>query len=367
VPPGVPHGAGPIASNQGLGGTVQLDLRREAAKFRVVDDDHLRRWCRGSRTDIRRPVPASPSASRKPGLDALVLARQPANAPANPTLSTGLIRTTSSGSSSSQPKHRASCLLRSMAGIASSIRSAARPKSPAAKRVADRLGTARRSARATRSPAGAAQERRRAARPQARVQDVGEELVDSDTTDGGSSSGTRKRFPAPSAASLALPPSWPVTASHSGPLSPVQDRGLQQEVLDMLGLALQDSSPGSRRWYRSSPAKPSMNAAVSSRPCIESAASCSAAIHPSVRPLQRCDIGCRQHQAHHLVEVRRGITGREAQIGGADLGRARHAQRNRASGNGGSVRLAITRCICEGRCSSRKAIPSCTSRASMTW
>src|SRR6266404_9685804 len=35
--------------------------------------------------------------------------------------------------------------------------------------------------------------------------------------------------------------------------------------------------------YRSSPAKPAMNAATSSRPCIESAASWSAAIHPSVR------------------------------------------------------------------------------------
>src|SRR4029077_8154662 len=43
-PPGLPHGAGPIAASQGLGGTVQLDLRREAAKFLVVDDDHLRRW-----------------------------------------------------------------------------------------------------------------------------------------------------------------------------------------------------------------------------------------------------------------------------------------------------------------------------------
>ena len=43
-PPGVPHGAGPIAPSQGLGGTVQLDHRREAAKFLVVDDDHLRRW-----------------------------------------------------------------------------------------------------------------------------------------------------------------------------------------------------------------------------------------------------------------------------------------------------------------------------------
>jgi hypothetical protein len=40
--------------------------------------------------------------------------------------------------------------------------------------------------------------------------------------------------------------------------------------------------------------------------------------------------------------------------------------RNRASGNAGSARPAITSCSCGGRCSSRKAIPSCTSPASMT-
>jgi hypothetical protein len=33
-----------------------------------------------------------------------------------------------------------------------------------------------------------------------------------------------------------------------------------------------------------------------------------------------------------------------------------------ASGSGGSARLAITRCICGGRWSSRKPIPSCMSR-----
>ena len=71
--------------------------------------------------------------------------------------------------------------------------------------------------------------------------------------------------------------------------------------------------------YRSSPAKPAMNAATSSRPCIESAASWSAAIHPSVRPSSAATSAARQLQSHHLVEVRRGLVGREAQIGGADL------------------------------------------------
>ena len=36
--------------------------------------------------------------------------------------------------------------------------------------------------------------------------------------------------------------------------------------------------------YRSSPAKPAMKPATSARPCIDSAASWSVAIHPSVRP-----------------------------------------------------------------------------------
>ena len=40
---------------------------------------------------------------------------------------------------------------------------------------------------------------------------------------------------------------------------------------------------------------------------------------PFGAPLQRCDVLRRQRQSHHLVEVRRGLVGREAQVGGADL------------------------------------------------
>ena len=39
----------------------------------------------------------------------------------------------------------------------------------------------------------------------------------------------------------------------------------------------------------------------------------------------------------------------------------------RASGSGGSERVAMTRRSCGGRCSTRKAIASCTSGAWMTW
>ncbi len=41
--------------------------------------------------------------------------------------------------------------------------------------------------------------------------------------------------------------------------------------------------------------------------------------------------------------------------------------RSDASGSGGSARVAITRRICGGRCSSRKATDSWISADSMTW
>src|SRR6266536_819991 len=72
-PPGVPHGAEHIAPSQGLCGTVQLDRPREAAKFLVVDDDHLRRWGLGSLTDILRCV-QPPLGVPQSGLNALELA-----------------------------------------------------------------------------------------------------------------------------------------------------------------------------------------------------------------------------------------------------------------------------------------------------
>ena len=75
-----------------------------------------------------------PASARRPAAGSqLPRAHRPnSSAPANPTLSTGLTRTTSPGIASSQPRTMASCLVRLMAGIASSARSAARSKSPAA-------------------------------------------------------------------------------------------------------------------------------------------------------------------------------------------------------------------------------------------
>ena len=110
-----------------------------------------------SRDACRRLQP--PLGVLQPGLDARRPRRSPATRP-QPTLSTGLARTTSSGSASSQPRRVASCLLLRMAGIAQ-LHQVGRPL--------EILGghahggsprTARRSARTTRSPVGAARERR---------------------------------------------------------------------------------------------------------------------------------------------------------------------------------------------------------------
>ena len=81
-----------------------------------------------------------------------------------------------------------------------------------------------------------------------------------------------------------------------------------------------------------------MKPAASSRPCIESAASCSAAIQPSVRSPSAATSGAVSVEAHHVVEVRRRLVGREAQVGRAELdelaARAQPRQRQRRDRRG---------------------------------
>ena len=123
--------AGASPRDQRQRGPIHLDRPGQAGELRLVDDDHPRRrrsgdparsWVAGSshRSTSRRRS-STPSNS----LPAI-------NAPTRPTASTGLIRTTSSGMTSSQPRIVASCLFRCSAGMASSTRSAARSMSPAA-------------------------------------------------------------------------------------------------------------------------------------------------------------------------------------------------------------------------------------------
>ena len=90
-----------------------------------------------------------------------------------------------------------------------------------------------------------------------------------------------------------------------------------------------------------------MKPATSSRPCIESAASWSAAIQPSVRSSSAATSRRREMQAHHLVEVRRRLVGREPQIGGADLDElaagAQASQRQRRVGAAGDHQVQLRR------------------------
>ena len=90
-----------------------------------------------------------------------------------------------------------------------------------------------------------------------------------------------------------------------------------------------------------------MKPARSSRPCIESAASWSAAIQPSVRSSSVAMSRAPQVQAHHVVEVRRGLVGREPQVGGADLdelaARSQASQRQRRIGPAGDHQVHLWR------------------------
>ena len=100
---------------------------------------------------------------------------------------------------------------------------------------------------------------------------------------------------------------------------PVQDRGVQQEAPDLLGLTLQDLLDEVVDDV----------AVVPSESCDE-AGDVVAPLHrqgrqlergdPALGPrLQRVDISCGQIQPHRLVEVRGGLVRREAQVGRTDL------------------------------------------------
>ena len=94
-----------------------------------------------------------------------------------------------------------------------------------------------------------------------------------------------------------------------------------------------------------------MNPAASSRPCIDSAASCRAAIHPSVRPSSAATSAAVSSQAHHLVEVRRSLVRREPQVGGTDLDqlatRSQPGQRQRRVSSAGDHQVQPRRQVVE--------------------
>ena len=135
---------------------------------------------------------------------------------------------------------------------------------------------------------------RRAGAPAARRRRGG----GSGTTGGWSSSGTRNRLPRSSASSIALPPPCPVTASHSGPVSRSRMEVCSRKSRTSVGLALQDLLDEVVDDVAVVAGEAGDEAAASSRPCIDSAASWSAAIHPSVRPSSAATSPARQRQAH---------------------------------------------------------------------
>ena len=138
---------------------------------------------------------------------------------------------------------------------------------------------------------------------------------------------------------------------------PVQDGGLQQEVPDVIGLALQHL----------------LDQVVDDVPVIpreagDEAGDVVAPLHRQRRQLKRGDppFGAPPPSAATSCAVRpspitpfryaaasSGVKRRSA----ARISTSSPRARNRASGNAGSARLAITRWICGGRCSSRNAMP----------
>ena len=104
-----------------------------------------------------------------------------------------------------------------------------------------------------------------------------------------------------------------------GAVQPAQNGRLQQEVPKVFGLTLQDL----------------FDEVVDDVPVIpgeprDEAGDVVSALHRQCRQLDRrdpafgthlecCDIRSRQLEPHHAVQVRRGLVGREAQVGGPDL------------------------------------------------
>ena len=99
--------------------------------------------------------------------------------------------------------------------------------------------------------------------------------------------------------------------------------------------------------YRSSPAKPAMNALTSSRSCMRQRGQLQRR-DPALGALgQRRDVRRGQREAHRPVEVVRRLLRGEAQVGGADLdqlaARAEPGQRQRRVGAGGDHQVQLRR------------------------
>ena len=217
----------------------------------------------------------------------------------------------------------------------------------------------RRPARTTRSRADGAPRRARAARragaPGARRRTGG----GSDTSRRRSSSGTRNRFRRSSASSIALPPLLAGDGIAQRPVQRAEDRGLRAGSSGPARAgAAGPLRRGSRRCSGRRPAKPAMKPATSSRPCIESPASWSAAIQPSVRPSSAatsCAVSPRPITSLRYAAASSGVKRRSpARISTSSPRARRRAKRQRRVGARGDHQVHAA----AGRCSSRNAMPT---------
>ena len=102
---------------------------------------------------------------------------------------------------------------------------------------------------------------------------------------------------------------------------------------------------------RSSPANSLMNDAGSSRPCIDSAASCSAAIHPSVRASSTSTSAVVRVRPIASFRYVGSLVGREAQVGCSNLEKVavgpQRRERQRRIGAGGDHEAELRREVLE--------------------
>ena len=351
--------------SQGLPGTVHGD--RPPAERRNSSSSTT--TISGGRARIRRVTGRRvqpPLGVPQAGLDALELAAHQQR-PAYPTLSTGRTRTSSSGSASSQPTQRG--LLPAPGAVAGTAELDQVRRSLevlGGQRVADRLGRLAVLLVPRARPPVQVRHLVGLLVQQARLQHVGEEVVVAIPL-----AAVVERDQEQVAALQRLQHGLAAVLAGDGiaqrAAQPVQDGGLQQEVPDLVGLALQHLLD-----------QVVDDVAVVAGEAGDEAGDVVAPLHRQRRQLERGDppLGAPLQRGDVLLPsasspitslryaaASSGVKRRSA----ARISTSSPRARSRASGSAGSARLAITRCSCGGRWSSRKAIPSWTSRASMTW
>ena len=228
-------------------GAVHRDRAREAAELLLVHDDH-RRLTGASIWHCQLSCVQPPLGVPQARLDALELAARHQR-PDKPDAEHGPARGAARrGAPRASRRSVASCRSLRIAGMRQ-LDQVGRPLEVlGGQRVVDRLGRlavllvpalARRCSSGT--AVGLLVQ-------QVRLQHVGEEVVVAIPAAPVVERDQEQVRLAPAPPASPVPPSWPVTASHSGPLSRSRIEVCSRKLLDLLGLALQaPPRPGSRR------------------------------------------------------------------------------------------------------------------------